>query len=190
MQQYLSSLFAALIALSICQHVCAMTHSWSTESTSLYSHLITKTFGMATGGIVSVDYKVENASINGTSYNVLVLINEGQRVGWYSSAGDDDLGGILCSYPSIQRVTVDGIGSVEWMVNSIDLYSVIAMQCKPSSGIVKAHYTVSMKNIRPDSNQFSYLSIDTVNLIRIFQGETMFYSLLLAGLCGQFFFRR
>lgn len=165
-----------------------MKTSWSTTSKGTYTSLIVKAFGMTSAGTINVQYTVE--AVNTSTYVVLVAVNEDQREGWYTSVGQSSQVNSICSQPSSYRAILGvGSGNFTWTPKNSNQYSIIAMQCRPSINEVTLSINVDMKNVLSDGST-GYMSIEDVNYLRLYQGELIVYALLIAGLLGQYYFRR
>jgi hypothetical protein len=165
-----------------------MKESFSSHSKDTFSTLFVKDFGMTTQGKIDISYSV-TPQTNVSSYIVLVAVTENQRQGWYSGIGQSDSISTVCNQPSLLRILLSNDGNITWAPPIVGQYSLIVMQCRPSSDYVKVSLNVDMQNVLSDGSR-SYLAVEDVMLIRLFQGELLIYSLLIAGLLGQYYFRR
>ncbi len=153
---------------------------------------------MASRGLVKIKYDV--LATNGTepyeSYVVILILNEAQRSSWYNGLDKTVSSSNIasyCSQPSLLRKLVYGTDTIFYEIDSAlgsDQYSVAVLQCLSSvtNNPVSVNVHASMKNVRPESDtEYSQLPIDEVLYPRILEGETIVYSLLIAGLLGQIY---
>lgn len=187
------------IILLLLGTVSAVHKAFTTTSSDAYAVLITKAFGMASGGLVTVDYNIlaQNASAPYTSYGIFLIVDETERDSWYGSITTTEksfnLPSSYCNQPSIYRKQLYGTGSFSYEIEAefgADQYSLIFIQCQPSNATnpIYVHIEAQMKNVRPQSTQYSHLSIDEVLIPRILEGEAIVFTVLILGLSGQIFF--
>lgn len=170
---------------------------YSRTSSGFFADNVVNAFGMAVGGIITIDYNIqqENNSILTDSYVLILVVNERQRISWYNSLSPSTSQvDTLCAQPSTQRIVATGQGNWNITVDEglgSNQYSVLAMQCRVDTGgpvSVKLH--VEMKNIQPSGSGYSQLGIEKVTLVNLYGGEIIIYVLLLVGLLGQMYLSR
>lgn len=177
----------------------AVHKAFTTTSSDAYAVLIAKTFGMASRGLVTVDYSIsaQNESLPYSSYATFLLVEETQRDSWYGTLTTKEktfsLPSTMCTQPSIFRKQVYGSGAFTYEIDpdyGADQYTLIFIQCMPSTSTnpINVHIEAQMKNARPYSSKYSHLSIDEVLIPRILEGEALIYTLLILGLSGQIYF--
>ncbi len=86
------------------------------------------------------------------------------------------------------RRQIQGTGTVHYEVIpsfGSDQYSVAIIQCL--AGQTSVDVEVQMKNARPEGDSYSQLPIDEVLFPRLLVGESIVYSLMIAGLAGQIY---
>ncbi|RYH32723.1 hypothetical protein EON65_00045 [archaeon] len=199
----LSLLLFSLIFLAHVQYSECVKETYDKTSASQYGAYVQKDFGMAIGGYIQLQYSVsaQNSSLPYDSYILLLIINGKQRDNYYSTLEQSESDIVaampsLCNYPSVLRIAAP-VGQQDQVTLDItqslggsDLYSVVILQCR--SGVESNPVTVSIKadmlNIRPSGDGVSHLSIEDVNMTRIYQGLIIMYSLMLLGLIGQFYY--
>lgn len=116
------------------------------SSGEVWATTLVHKFGMAQGGVISVDYSVsvENNSFPYDSYVLLLVTGEHADKGWYNSmpnqgkfVDDSDTVRRCCNRPSLYRDVVSGSGTVTYKLDENTMYSdrfsVYALQCVPSS---------------------------------------------------------
>jgi hypothetical protein len=186
------------IFLSCLSHVFSVKKTFNKISSDEFGLLVTKSFGMASKGLIQISYDISatNKTAAYNSYVVILILNEVQRTSWYNGLDKDVSYKSIASYcvePSLARKLVYGTNEIVYEIDpslGSDEYSVAVLQCASSSesNPINVHVHVTMKNIRPeDSNNYSELPIDEVLYPRILEGETIVYSLLIAGLGGQIY---
>ena len=188
------------ILLLLCLGIVSAVHkAFTTTSSDAYAVLITKDFGMASRGLITVDYSIlaQNASAPFTSYALFLIVDSTERDSWYGTISTTSksfsLPSNLCNQPSVLRKQLYGTGSFSYEIDSSfgnDQYSIVFIQCMPSTATnpIHVHVEAQMKNARPHSSKYSHLSIDEVLIPRILEGEALIYTLLILGLSGQIFF--
>lgn len=185
-------------------YINAIVVDFTHTSSAPYAQVISLEFGMASRGLIKIDYDIKPKDINYKydSYILFLVLNENQRSGWYSSISDYSLitepstVSKLCNLPSTFRKVILGgneKGSVSFeIIGSASEYSVITLECfygylvNPITTTIK----LSMENARPHSNAYSHVAIQEVIIVRIVQGECIIFGLLLMGLLGQIYFAR
>lgn len=166
-------------------------------SSKIFGEYIQKSFGMAAGGEVNINYKVSFSDSNLVSnpYPLLLIVNEMQN-DWYSDITNDPSSEYiseLCTTPSLERKVLDGTGSLSFLITDTlgsDQYSVILLQCREvlESNPVTYNLDLDMLNPRPKGDGHSHLPIDMVMYTRVLEGELILYCLMLIGILGQFYF--
>jgi hypothetical protein len=190
--------FSILGLLSILPHTTSVRETFNKISSDVYGLLLTKSFGMASRGLVKIKYEISatNDTAPYESYVVILILNEMQRTSWYNGLDKDVSSNSIasyCSQPSLVRKLVYGSDTIFYEIDSSlgsDQYSVAVLQCLSSleNNPVSVHVHATMKNVRPESDtEYSELSIEEVLYPRILEGETIVYSLLIAGLLGQIY---
>jgi hypothetical protein len=185
-------------------YINAMIIDFTHTSSTQYAQANSLIFGMASRGLIKIDYDIKPKDINNKyeSYIVFLIINENERSGWYTSIIDYSLitdpstVSNLCNLPSTYRKVIlggneKGVVSYE-IVGSASEYSVITLECFNgfSNNPITTTIKLSMENARPHSNAYSHVAIQEVIIVRIVQGECIVFGLLLIGLLGQIYFAR
>lgn len=201
MLQILSPAFLMISMALLCmqQSVFAEINRFNMVSANTYGTLLSATFGLAMGGVIHVDYNVfnEGNSDGGTGYVLILVLNEKQRESWYGSLkyGETSSVNNYCTLPSVVREMVTGSGKIGYEVDVNDQYTVAVLQCLSTASPITVSVNVELKNPRPsgedeETSEFSQLPINLVIVPRILEGETIIYSLFIAGLLGQIFLAR
>lgn len=167
----------------------AMKTEYNTALNYPHTHFIENSFGMAQGGKIDIIYEMNPSNLE-RSYSIILIISESQKRGWYSGVenGQTDTY-TLCNQPSLYRKTIQNSGNISYSVKENDKYSVLFMQCRKndrSDQTINIH--LKMMNKQPSGDDYSYLPIQKVMMLRVTQGALILYSLLLIGLSGQFVF--
>lgn len=174
-----------------------------TEKTSApFAKTILQDFGLAIGGQITVDYSLspQNPQLPYDLYVVIAVVTQNQLEGFYNEVIDKTVTSTstvatLCMQPSMARIVASNQGSFNMTISEdydAEQYSVILMQCRSSSSENPVDVTVevNMKNPSPTGSSFTHLSIEDVNLLRLFGGEGILYMLLILAVLGQFIFYR
>lgn len=174
-----------------------------TEKTSTpFAKTILQDFGLAIGGQITVDYSLspQNPQLPYDLYVVIAVVTQNQLEGFYNEVIDKTVTSTstvatLCMQPSMARIVASNQGSFNMTISEdydAEQYSVILMQCRSSSSENPVDVTVevNMKNPSPTGSSFTHLSIEDVNLLRLFGGEGILYMLLILAVLGQFIFYR
>jgi hypothetical protein len=162
--------------------------------------LLSKDFGMATNGIIDVNYDIApyNSSAAYSSYILINIVNSKQREFWYSSLEREfatissQIASQYCTQPAMFRQTAFGVGNFSYVIPAVDQYSVVVIQCRDSGILnpISVSVSASLKNIRPSSDGYSHLPIDEVMIPRVLEGSSIIESLFIVGLGGQMYFGR
>jgi hypothetical protein len=190
MQKYVSLLALVILCCGGVNFTLGMKTTFSSNSPDVFSNVFVRSFGMTSAGSIDINYEIGPDPSN-SSYIMLVGVTESQRIGWYSGAGDAGSISTVCQQPSQYRTILapGSSGNFTWSPVNVNEYSLIAMQCKPTSDSVSISISADIYNVLSDGST-GYLSIEDVMLIRVYQGEMIAYALLLAGLFGQYYFRK
>ena len=173
----------------------ALKATYSKTSSATFSALVVDDFGMAVGGKISLDYNVyaEDSAKPYESYMILLILTHDQLNGWYDQLGSSsaDLT-TMCQQPSMLREKAYGTGSISFdIVPSVgeNRYSVGVIQCWTGYADNPVHIdlTAVLLNPRPESSEYSHLSIERVMETRVVEGLIIIYALLIAGMCGQIY---
>lgn len=189
-------LWAYLIACLIGNSLCYKT-TYSSQSSEYIGTYLQKSFGMATGGLIHLDYSVmpTNVSASFSSYALFLIVTEKQRTSWYDKISDSSLADNIdqyCTQPSMLRRRLFGNGTINFFLsNSIghDRFTAIFLQCRKGTeeNPTITHLSLQMKNAQPHSDEYSHMPIEEVMTVRVLEGEIIVYCLLLLGLIGQIY---
>jgi hypothetical protein len=185
----------------------ALITSTTITSESTFGQYVQKQFGMAVGGIITVNYNTYQKlpSLPYNSYILILIINEDQRVSYYSDLDSSDSTvtnniNSLCTSPSMYRKVIQTLPSTSEFNYTVsndnggsDIYSVAVLQCRSSSATnnnIHAYVKAETKNPAPTGSSYNQLPIDAVMLVRLYLGEIIIYTLLLIGVCGQIYVAR
>lgn len=192
----------ALICLSFDLSCFALYRKSSEVSSAPFAKAVVQKFGMAIGGLITIDYNVvpQSSESSYDGYTLILVVTENERSGFFNEIADSIVSNPsvvanLCMQPSMARIVASGSGSFNMTVTSnyeSEQYSILLMQCR--SGVVtnplNIDLEINMKNPHPTDNSYSHLGIEDVNLIRLFGGEGILYMLFILILAGQFIFYR
>ena len=151
-----------------------------------------KSFGMSDQGVIKIDYNIGSSVLNASpaASVLLIIINEGQRLGYYSSTSTPLQ---ACNYPSLYRQILYGTGSFTYSTSiRADLYSILLLQCQKGNpnNPTKSLVTTTLSNPYPSSGEgnVQYLSFDQATYVTSLEGVLIAYFILIAGLVGQIVF--
>lgn len=164
-----------------------MINNFNTVSTSIFTQIISESFGMSDQGQIDVSYSI-GPKVNvpfPSSPLLIVIINEGQKNGYYANLSPNS-----CNLPSLFREVVYGSGNITYYTSGADLYSVLIMQCRNGNPLspVSANVQVTMKNPKPTGSGYQYLPINIVSYISILEGLIICYCILIGALMFQMLF--
>ena len=194
-----------LTFLIMTQTVFGVSGTLHQSSSTPFMKYVHHRFGMAKGGVISISYTVapESSTAPYDGYVLILVINEDEEQGFYKSISDEngddtDVETVaqLCMQPSVARIVVPyGSGNAtvtidDGLVNN--QYSVVLAQCRNgyASNPINIDVTVTMQNLVTHGGTYTQLPIEMVNLLRIFPGSCILYTLLTLALAAQFFFYR
>lgn len=191
-------LLCALLFFISIFFVNSLKKDYSRSSSTYFADYVVQQFGLATGALVTIDYDIQpqTNSVYG-SYVLILLVNERQRMSWYSSPSGSDSNQIstMCQLPSYKRIIATEPGS--WNVTIDDSagsnqYSIVVIQCRSSTAdnpvTVSVH--AELRNPKPSGDGYNQLGIEQVMLVNFYGGVIIIYVLLLLGLMGQMFLAR
>ena len=170
------------------------------RTTAPFAESILGNCGLAIGGQITLDYSLSprNPQLPYDVYVVIAVVTQNQLEGFYNEVGDKTVTSAstvatLCMQPSMARIVASNQGSFNMTISEdydAEQYSVILMQCRSvsSDNPVDITVEVNMKNPSPTGSSFTHLSIEDVNLLRLFGGEGILYMLLILAVVGQFVF--
>jgi hypothetical protein len=171
--------------------------SFNKKTSELSGVLLSKDFGMATGGVIEIDFKINpsDSTLNFSSYVLINIVTNEQLTSWYSSLQLEykELGSSTankyCMQPANSRQLSFGMGNFSYVVPAVDRYSVIVLQCRQGyeSNPVSIDVHACLTNPRPSSSSVSHLPIDEVMIPRVLEGSAIIFGLMLAGLVGQMY---
>jgi len=181
--KYTSKLFISLLFIVFICGVRGIYVSTDISSEVPWATTLVHMFGMAQGGIISIDYDVtsEDRSVPNESYLLLLVAGEHATRGWYNSMPDQgdftfasSSVSQYCNTPSLYRNVVSGSGSGtithklgDYNTMYSDRFSVYALQCLSSntnSSLVQTlttHLEVSMVNLLPNTPIDSVTTTDS-----------------------------
>ncbi len=193
----------------------AVKGSFEDTGSQSFGRLIHKNFGMAEGGIITMNYHVmaKNPLVPYTSYVLILILTEDEFNGWYGGLDTDknvygDMSN-YCSLPSWKRLLIldadNYHGQFNMTVNSdsgSNRFSIALLQCKVGSSAnpVTILFSYEMKNRRPTTpleqqnnyqvdflGDYSHLAIEDVNLERFYGGTIIMYTLLTVGMLAMIY---
>lgn len=175
-----------LVALVV-QVVYSIIANFEYTSTGVNTNYVVTQHGMSDVGHIEINYVVAavNPGFPSTFPLLLVIINEGQREGYYSTSGNN------CNKPSLYRqMLYPGQGNITYQPTTADQYSILLLQCRNSNPLspVKANIEAILKNPYPSSPGWQYLPIDEVTYVVVLEGLLIAYLVMFAALSCQVYF--
>jgi hypothetical protein len=180
-----------------------------------FGRLIHKSFGMAEGGIITMNYHItaKDSSRSYTSYVLLLILTEDEFNGWFGGLDiQANLYGDMskyCSLPSWKRILVTNANAYSGTFNMTinqdsgsDRFSIAMLQCRDGSDSnpITISLNYEMKNLRPTTpvqqqnnfdvdylGDYSHLAMEDVNLERFYGGTIIMYTLLTIGMLGMIY---
>jgi hypothetical protein len=177
----------------------SLDQSYYYKRSDTFGKVLVSEFGAAVGALVEIDYDVapDDATKNFDSYMMVLITDSKQIDNWYGDLGNSD--GVissnideLCNQPSMLRKVIFGEGKISFTVTydiGNNQLSVVLLQCRAgnTNNPVSANIHVVMRNVRPNSEEYSHLGIEEVAYTRVLEGQLILYFLMLMGIGGQLY---
>jgi len=166
------------------------------------SNTLVKSFGMASGGIITINSNIKSNNNTITllnDYYILILIvTQSQMIGWYSyNNNNNNNNGLynLCNSPSQVRYTpnINSINNYTYIINDNDLYNILLLQCYNGNinNTLSISITASLVNIIPyNNNVYTQLPIEEVMIPRVVLFEIIIYIILCISLIFQLYINK
>jgi hypothetical protein len=178
----------SLLLISLFYSIHGLISNLDFTSTGPSVHTVYESFGMSAVGIIDIQYEVGPLypDLSQSAPILLIIINEGQRLGYYYHLTDNP-----CNRPTLFRQIIYGKGNITYYTTrGADQYTVLAVQCRDGNPDNPVHVsiTATLKNPYPYGSKYQYLSIDQTTYVTVLEGLLISYFVLLTGIGFQIYF--